>query len=120
MISYDQTLIKKQKLGAQDGAQVVSRRALQTQNTVQKLNLSLGIYNKALYAGTNDAQNAERSLTQVRNGGATVPLLAQNNKAIRRVNTFFGQRATAGSATKDAKAGLTLDTILPNRGHQNF
>jgi hypothetical protein len=110
--------IKKSLLNQQSGSQVAARRRAGTLNTVQKGYAAQGIYNKAAYAGTNDGYNAWHSLSQVRNLGATVPLLAQRGTA--HVNTFFGQRATAGSATKDAKSSQTLDRIAPNEGRQNF
>jgi hypothetical protein len=118
--SLDSILTKKKKLNFQDGSQVAYRRAWQTTATVQTVNQSQNIYNKDIYAGTNDAYNAWHSATQTRNAGCTVPQKAQHNPLSQRVNTFYGQEATAGSATTDVKAGLTLDTILPNRGRQDF
>jgi len=118
--TYDPILIKKNKLNQQSGAQVVARRSQQTGSTVLGQYRTQGIYNKAVYAGTNDAYNAWHSATRVRNAGATVPLKAQFNPSSQRVNTFTGQEQSAGSAFTDRKAGLTLDTILPNRGRQNF
>lgn len=110
--------IKKSLLNQQGGSDVAARRRAGTLNAVQKTNHNQGIYNKAAYAGTNDGYNAWHSLAQVRNLGATVPLQAQRGTA--HVNTFFGQSATAGSATKDAKSSQTLDRNVPNEGRQNF
>jgi hypothetical protein len=112
---------KKGLLNQQSGSQIAARRRAGTLSTVQQNYMDNRIYNnKAAYAGTNDGYNAWHSLTRVRNLGATVPAKAQGGLGPLRVNTFSGQTATAGSATKDAKSSQTLDRNVPNEGRQNF
>jgi len=52
---------------------VVEKRRYQALETIRSNYKANNIFNKAVYAGTNDLQNAQRSLEQVRKGGAAVP-----------------------------------------------
>ena len=111
------TFNKKSLLNRQDGSQVAARRRQATESSVLSNYKSQGILKKASYQGTNDGYNAQHSVSRVRNGGAAVPLKATGRTTLPmnsfgsigypRVNTFFGKRAVAGSATRDAKNSLT-------------
>ena len=98
----DPILIKKNKISNnKDGSQIASKRTRQTDETIQAKNKAQGIYNKSIYAGTNDKYNAWHSLTRVRNLGATIPVKAQWNPQSNRTNTFYGQEANVYQCKSD-------------------
>ena len=55
----------------------IQKRKMNALKTVAQNYKDNHIYNKDKYAGTNDRYNAQHSVHQVRNGGATVPAKAQ-------------------------------------------